>query len=292
MSRTVPLAAVLVVLVLTGPPARADDTSEKQKKIAAANMKQAEIATWATVETPNLIVVATLSDEKAKALADGLQKCHATARKALQYEDKEQPWPGKLTVYFVTEPKLFKSFMRTVVGESPGDAESHVVLKGDAPFVLDLGEVSSPAAEAEAYTDAGAHVANALLSARTGSGVVLPDWARVGFGRAVSLRSGGANSPRMTAYRTRARAAVVGGAGKPGAKLADVWEGANRDLATSLMDYFAFGPKAADFPKVVTALRPGENNTPPQLPMALETATGMKWMDLELAWKKWVQSGK
>jgi hypothetical protein len=99
----------------------------------------------------------------------------------------------------------------------------------------------------------------------------------------------------MATYRMRVRPAVVGSSARPGAKLIDVWDGGNRDgalLATSLMDYFAFGPKAADFPKVVSALKPGENGEPPPLPMALETATGMKWPELEYAWKRWVQSGK
>jgi hypothetical protein len=277
------------------PAATADDVVDKQKKQAGANLKQAEIANAVTVETDDLIVCATLPEDRAKTLAAGLQKCYLTARKPLGYEEKEQPWTGKLTYYFVTEPRQFKTFMRAVVGESPRDSEYHFALKGDAPYVLDLAEVSSPAAQPEMFGEAGALVAVAVLNAKTGSGVTLPDWARMGFGRAVSLRAEGPNSPRVTAYRSRAKSAVLGGSGKPPAKLSDVWDGTGRDgpvLATSLMDFLAFGPKAADFPKVVSALKPGDNNTPPALPMALETATGMKWMDLELAWKKWVQSGK
>ena len=273
----------------------ADDVVDKQKQQAAANLKQAEITNAVTVETDDLIVCATLPEEWAKALAAGLQKCYLTARKPLQYEEKERPWTGKLTYYFVTEPRQFKTFMRAVVGESPRDSEYHFALRGDAPYVLDLGDASNPAAQQEAFAEAGARVAVVVLNAKTGSGVVLPDWARAGFGRAVSLRAEGPNSPRVMAHRTRMRSAVLGGAGRPAAKLSDVWDGSSRDgpvLATSLMDFLAFGPKAADFPKVVSALRPGDNNTPPALPMALETATGMKWMDLELAWRKWVQSGK
>ncbi|MBY0512388.1 MAG: hypothetical protein K2P78_00565, partial [Gemmataceae bacterium] len=120
-------AACLILVAAACLAARADDTSEKQKKAALANLKQAEIAAAELAETDDLIVVATLPADKTKALAGSLQKASAVARKAIQYEPKEQPWTGKLTFYFLTESKQFKSYMRMVVGESPKDAESHVV---------------------------------------------------------------------------------------------------------------------------------------------------------------------
>jgi hypothetical protein len=274
--------------------ASADETSEKQKKQAVANLKQAEIGAAEFVETDDLLVYTTLPAERAKVLAAQLQKTYLLARKVLQYDAKEQAWTGKLTYYYLTESKHFKSYMRAVVGESPKDLEYHTVLKGDAPFVLHVAEAATPAAQQEAFAEAASLVAVATLDAKTGTGAALPSWARTGFGRSVVLRADGANSPRMTAFRTKAKPLVFGGSGKPPAKLADVWDGGTDGavLATSLVDFLAFGPKAADFPKVVSGLKPGENNTPPVLPMALETATGMKWMDLETAWKKWVQSGK
>src|SRR5262245_52647369 len=258
MPSAIRLTALLVTLVLTGSTARAaDEVVEKQKKTAAANMKLAEVVTWATVETDDLIVCATLPDEKAKTFAAQLQKTYLVARKALQYEEKEQPWTGKLTVYFLTESRQFKMFMRAALGESPRDAEFHMVLKGDAPFLLDQADLSNPAAEPEAFGEAASLVAVAVLTSKAGSGSMVADWARTGFGRAVSLRAEGPNAKRVMAYRTRAKAVVVGTSGRPGAKLSDVWDGGAKDgtvLATSLMDYLAFGPKAADFPKVVNAL--------------------------------------
>lgn len=286
----------LATILLPTSAVRADEASEKQKKTAVGNLKQAEVAGYEFVETDDLLVYTSLPAEKAKTLALQLQKVYLLARKVLQYDATEKPWTGKLTYYYFTESKHFKTYMRAVVGESPKDSEQHTVLKGDAPFVLDLSEGTTPAAQQAGFAEAAMFVATATLDAKTGTGAALPPWARLGFGRAVMLRSDGANSPRMQTFRGQARVAVLGGgAGKPPAKLADVWEGGNRNgdvLAASLMDYLAFGPKAAMFPQIVTSLKPGENNAPPMLPMALESATGMKWMDLELSWKKWVQSGK
>src|SRR5215212_8496281 len=106
MSPAVSRLLVFAALLFVGTAARADDVTDKQKKLAADNMKQADVAVFATVETDDLILVATLPDEKAKGLAAQLQKTSVLARKVLQYEDKEKPWTGKLTVYFLTESKL------------------------------------------------------------------------------------------------------------------------------------------------------------------------------------------
>lgn len=297
MPEVLPRAVLLLATILLPASAvRADEASEKQKKLAVSNLKLAEVAGYEFVETDDLLIYTTLPAEKAKTLAAQLQKAYILARKVLQYDAAEKPWTGKLTYYYFTESKHFKTYMRAVVGESPRDSEQHTVLKGDAPFVLDLSEGATPAAQQAGFAEAAMFVAMTTLDAKTGTGAALPPWARLGFGRAVMLRADGANTPRMQAFRGQARLAVLRGtAGKPPAKLADVWEGGNRNddvLATSFMDFLAFGPNAADFPKIVTSLKPGENNAPPMLPMALESSTGMKWMDLELSWKKWVQSGK
>jgi hypothetical protein len=56
------------------------------------------------------------------------------------------------------------------------------------------------------------------------------------------------------------------------------------------MDYLAFGPGAANFPKFLSGLRPDENGTDPAITAAIEGA-GWKVPELEAAWKKWVQGG-
>src|SRR5262245_64034392 len=71
----------------------------RQKAAAVANMKKAELGNSAVVETDNFLVVTTLSEEKAKALGALLEKVVPVARKALQYDEKDVPWKGKLAVY-------------------------------------------------------------------------------------------------------------------------------------------------------------------------------------------------
>jgi hypothetical protein len=182
--------------------------------------------------------------------------------------------------------------MRTVVGESPRDTEYFIKLKGDEPFVLVVGEIPTPMAEQDAFGEAAAIVGTATFNAKNASGVGIPEWAKIGFGRAVSLRADNPTSRRVTAYKTRAKAAVFGTSAKPAAKMADVWDTGTRDLSISFMDFLAFGPKAMDFPKAVNALKPGENGAAAVLPMSLESALNWKAPDIEAAWKKWVQSGK
>ncbi len=286
--------AALSMLLFLAASSRAQDAAviEKQKKEAASSMKQAEVPNPITVETDDLILVTTLSEEKAKGLAEQLQKTYLSARKVLQFEATEKPWTGKLTVYFLTESKYFKNFMRSVIGESPRDTEYVITLKGDAPYVLDQADLSSPQFEPDEFGDACALVAAATFNAKVGTGSGVPDWARMGFGRAMSMRMEAPGSRRVSAYKSRTKAAVLGSSGKPGAVLADVWDSGSRDVATSFMDFLAFGPKAMDFPKALAALRGGENNAPPALPMSLEMALNWKAQELEFAWKKWVQSGR
>src|SRR5262245_22006517 len=77
----------------------------KQKEAAAANMKKAGLAKTTIVETENFFIVGTLAEEKAKALGAVLEKVVPVARKALQYEEKDEPWKGKLAIYYLPETR-------------------------------------------------------------------------------------------------------------------------------------------------------------------------------------------
>ncbi|MDB5310581.1 MAG: hypothetical protein JWO38_4783 [Gemmataceae bacterium] len=287
--RALPVAGFL--LALAAPVSPADEVSDKQRKVAEANLKKADIAKMVTVETDNLIVCAPLTETRAKTVAETAQKTFKVARKALQYDEKEEPWKGKLTVYYLPERQNFTQFMRLVVGLRV-ETTSHVAIRGDEPYVVSGAEISAKATDADIAAELGPLVGGALLSSKAGPANPIPGWVRNGFGRAASVRADGPNGKRFAGYKAQARIAVLGGAGKPPAPVAEAWgDRPDADLiATSLMDYLAFGPEGKNFPKFVSALRLNENGEPPTAAMVFENAM-LKQNTLDAAWKKWVQGG-
>lgn len=277
------------VALATALPARADEITDKQRKVAEENLKKGDIATATAAETNNLFVFATIPADKTKAFAAALQKVYTTALKPLGYDDKDTPWKGKLAIYAITDRKQYDLFVRFVAGEKP-DGTTHTALRGDEPYVVFAVEPGKKGLGAELLAEGGQVVAVAMMASRAGTGAVLPEWVKGGFGRAVAVRSAGPSSTRLAAYRTQAKRVVLGG-GQP---IASIWDGSAKFpdvMAMSLMDYLAFGPKAADFSRVVAGFRPGDNGTAPNPQQALEAA-GWKIAELEYAWKKWVQTGK
>lgn len=283
---------VFTALITVTVAARADETTDKQKKVAAENLAKADITKPTIVETASLFVCSELPEAKTKTLADTCQMAHALAAKTLQFDSADPPWKGKLTVYYLPERKSFNLFMRAVAGERPQEPYFYS-LKGDEPYLLDGIEPAAKATDADQFGEAGALTAAAVLT-RKGGTAEFPDWVKMGFGHATQLRSEGMNSARYTAYKTSSRRAVLGGAGRPAAAVTSVWEGGGKDtdvLATSLMDYFAYGPGKDNFLKFVNGFKPGEANDKPGVAEAL-VAGGWKPEMLDASWKKWVQSGK
>ena len=285
------LRLALFAALVAALPAAADESSEKQKKIAAANLTKGEVAKAATVETDDVIVCTTVGEAKAKQLADGLQKSHALARKVLQIDEKDKLWGGKLTVYYLPDTKTYKNFIRSVALDRP-DGAYFFSLTGDAPYVVESGEAGDKPTEAEQFGAAGARVALAVLEKKMGP--TFPEWVKGGFGRAVSLRADGTTSKRYGAYKTAMRRAVLGGAGRGPLPVTDAWEGRGKDgelAATSLMEYVLFAPTAGAGLKFLNGFRPTETVQTPGVPNALEAAM-WKQETLDAAWKKWVQAGK
>ena len=281
----------VIAALLAAMPVAADEASDAQKKVAAANLAKGDITKAVTVVTNELIVCATLTEAKTKALADALQKTHTLGRKVLQFEEKDDIWKGKLTVYYLPETKAFKNFIRSVAQARP-DESYFFALRAAAPYIVESADVGDKATEADQFGEAGAHVATALLVTKGGTGTMFPEWVRGGLGRAISLRAEGTNTKRYGTYKATARKIVLGG-GKP-APINEVWEGRGKEsevLATSLMDYIAFGPGQASFIKFINGFRPTETNQTPGVAQALEAAM-WKQDALDAAWKKWVQGGK
>lgn len=286
---TLPFTAMIFLASLT----LADDVSDKQKKVAVANLKKADIAKANVAESETVIVGGLLPESRLKTIGDSLTKTSKTARKALQFDEKDEPWKGKLTVMYLPERTNFTSYMRLVVGKRV-EGNYDINIRSDEPTIVIGSDLDAKATDSDILGELGPVLAGAWLQAKVGSSASIPSWVRLGLGRAIAYRAEGTNSKRFTGYKTRARTAALGGGGKGAAPIADVW-GSDRadgvDLATSLMDYLAFGPKSGDFGKFISALRPDDNGDAQAVPKVLEDAGWKTPAELDAAWKKWVAAG-
>ncbi|MBN9118383.1 MAG: hypothetical protein J0I06_04340 [Planctomycetes bacterium] len=279
---------------------RSDSAAQDKGKDAAAraaaveNMKKINVDKPTIVETDNFLVVGSIPEEKAKALAAVLEKTLPVARKAAKYDDKDAAWKGKLTVYYLPNTDEFKSFMRRVLQAAPEGV--HVDLRAAQPLVVDPAELPGKPADADLFAATAARVAGELLQAKGTGTAAIPAWLRDGFGRAAQMRAEGPNSRRYQAYKAAARTAVLNPKGGRPPAISEAWSDAKsatgETLGTSVADFLAFGPKAADFGKFLDALRPSDGNPNPTVPGAFPA---LGWKDeaaAEAAWKKWVQTGK
>jgi len=268
------------------PTGKADPT--KQKTAALATLKKASLDKASVVETDNFLIASSLPEEKAKALGVVLEKVVPVARKALQFEEKEEAWKGKLTIYVIPDTRDFKSFMRTVIIKDPQGV--YFDLRTDEPFVADPVDAGSKATESDQFATIAANVAMAYLKAR-GSTASMPDWLEGGFARVTAMRAEGTNSARYTKYKTAARTAIAGPKGGKGGTFNEVWGemkvATTEVLANSAVEYMAYGPGAMNFIKLVYGFRPNEQGDTPATPQAMEAAGWKDIAPLEAAWRKW-----
>jgi hypothetical protein len=257
-------------------------------------MKKADLGKATVIETDNFVIAGTLPEEKAKSLGAVLEKVVPVARKALDYGEKDEPWKGKLTIYYLPEGREFKSFIRTVLAGNPDGV--HYELRADVPFVVDPVDVSGKASESDQFASTAAVVAGSYLKARAGAMTTVPGWLANGFGRATAMRAEGTTSKRYATYKTQARAAALGAKGGKPPALPDLWgesRPANADvLSTSFADYAAYGPGKDNFLKLVYGFRPDENGNAPAVTAAFEAAGWKDMAALEKAWLKWAATGK
>jgi hypothetical protein len=287
------VSAFALIVGFALAPLAADELSDNQRKAAEANLKKGEVKKAAVVETKHFIVGATIPEARAKVLADALEKAYASARKGLQMEDKDAPWKGRLTVYYLTDRREFNLFTLTVAGEKTRDSY-FLSAKGNEPFLINGPELGEKTPEADLFFETGVLVASATIQGQYAS-AILPEWVKNGFARAAALRAAGTTSPRFASYRAKSRRVVLGTTGKAPAPMANLWNDMPLDdretVATSLMDYIVFGPGAKEADRFLGGFRPSDQVPNPGVAQALEAA---KWKEpqLEAAWRKWVQTGK
>jgi hypothetical protein len=285
------LAVATVVAALFPAPARAQDVKKdvaRQKGVVAGNLKKADLGKTAVVETEYFLLATTLPEPRARALGAVLDRVVPVARRALQFEEKETAWKGKLAIYHLPDSRDFKGFIRSVVGMQPGGI--HYELRSDDPFLVDPVDVPSSATEAEQFQNGAAVVAGAYLKSK-GDTAALPGWLVSGFGRVTALRAEGLNSRRYLAHKSAARTAA-----RSGSKPTELWSDTNPEnadlLANSLVEYLTYGPGSARFARLIVAFRPDDNGNTPDVPAAFGAAGWKDLTMLESAWKKWAMTGK
>jgi hypothetical protein len=279
-------------------PARGDEAADKAKALLAAQKKKAE-ANWAVLEAgesahlemDHFLIYAPKALEKTLKDAGALlENEYKTAREALKFPEKTEPWKGKLAVYLFSERMQFTVFVRRVEKRRLVSGETaSLMVADDAPHVA-----ASPGQnkwEWPVEAQAAEQVGGALLQRRAGANTILPEWLVSGFGRATYYRT----LPRheLTLADRRLAGEVVA---KKKKTARDLWtEPQEADeagaLAGALADFFAYGPGAPHFEKLIEGFKPAENVEKKTMDQALEK-TKINKDKIEPTWKGWVASPK
>jgi hypothetical protein len=286
--RTGRILAVLA-LSLSGTGVRGDDAE------ALARQRDAALAAWkqlhedeapASEETAHLLILAPgrMTPKQLRDLGQALEARYGLARKALKLDPKETLWPGKLTVYLLGDRRAYNSFLRTIAKQRPSADESGVFsVRGDPAFVA----VGPPQAKNEPSMEAqaGEQLASAVLVKKGGEG--LPGWVIAGFGRATAWQA----APALHyGERTHVKKLVRGHTAP------DIWDDKLSAveaplLRASLVDFLAYGPGAASFPKFVDAFKPDAGGRAKTMAQALK-AVGYDPDRLNNAWLTWLARGR
>lgn len=290
------LMGVLLAACVSGQ--ERTEAAKKQKSAAEAKLTAAKIKT-AVAETDDLLLFATLPEEKTKALSAAMQKTFAVAAKPLKIDPASPPWPGKLSVFVFTELRQYKAFLLDALKRAPLQRETRALeLRGDTPTAIDGVGLGEKPTDAQMTAEVSGLVAAALMSRKAGVGVgtipySLPEWLQTGFGQACYARAD-ATGNRLSAHKSKVKSLFNKTRGQ-GFRAAAVWgDTASPEgelLAVSFVEYLAFGPDADKFPTFLEAFKPGETGEAPSVGMVL---TAMEWKPdaLEAGWRKWVATGK
>ena len=268
-----------------------------QKEVAAEKLAKVGSIKTTQVETADLLLYTTWPEAKAKSLAVGVQKVYELARKTLQFEAADSPWPGKLTVFFIPERKEFNTFIRLVEQRKPDVTDTtSVQVRGKEPYILVGLETDSKFTDGDMAGEVGAAVAESLLNTKAGvsaGAVTLPGWIATGFGKLMVLRVDG-NAAKLAAYKVKVRGLIAKGKTVT-AKASDAWGEAKTKetdtITVSVVDFLLFGPDSTKFAKVLSGFKPSEERPTPTVEQSLEVAD-YKPDTLDAAWKAWLAKGK
>jgi hypothetical protein len=260
----------------------------EQKAAALANWKRAfDKADPPQSETAHFLLLGAVEGRTLKQVGATLEKAHALARKALDLT-KDEPWPGKLTVYFGTDRRTFAALVRNVEKRRPDpDERGSFLTRSDAPSVI-----ASPGKEAHELNvegEAAAQMAAALLRAKAGE--MAPAWLTEGFGRATALRAG---PPEALAQEHRRAQAVAGRR-----KARDAWgDSLNAEeapvLRASVVEYLAYSGRIPPrvFLPFVTGFRPREEGQAAPNTDGVLSALNISAARLNDTWQKWLRTAR
>jgi hypothetical protein len=282
------VGAVALLAVLSGVATAQEERAKQvlqQKKAGQAAWKSLEAGEAAFAETKDLLIFAPKAVQpRLKLIGALLEKYHDQAIKATGLDPKEG-YPGKITIYLLSDKEQLTAFARRVEKRRPmaGETGSFQALD-ERLHAAAFAAVRKPPVPVEAR--AGEMLAALVLQRKAGRATALPDWLLTGFGRATSYQV----SPRekfvvedlkqSKALRKKREASAVWG-GTLEAEEADA-------LGASLAEFMAYGPGRKRFARFVDGFKPGENMATKTTPQALEEA-GLTPEKVAKAWKNWTR---
>lgn len=289
-------ASVTFFLSLAISISTAGDKEDLAKHKAVINdiAKKLKFNSVSIVETSDLIVCSSMPETKVKPFADAAQKAVSVARENLKYEKGEMLFSSKLAIYVFTDQSELKMFIRTVEQRRPEMDTYSIVLRGSTPHVAICPDAGTKRVDAELSANAACWAAAAVLNKKIGvtAGASIPEWLQIGYGRACSMR--GDSQVKQAAFRSKMKS-IVSSRSKTVVWAKSLWDGTkltDRDLvATSFVEYLAFGPIADKFVGFVRAAKGTPDDDQPTIDYAiasLDTTAD----NLDVAWKTWIVKGK
>ncbi len=283
--------ALVLVAGLAMSAAAQDDKAAGQKSAVTTSLTKAGIKKIAAAESKNLQVMTTLSESRAKSIADAAQKAYAFAHKALKLDD--MLWPGKLTVVVLGDAREFSGYVRVVSQARPDPKDWFTInVRGDVPAAAVFVEAGEKSKDADFTGPVSTIVAAALLNKKAGTSSTtgsLPEWVQLGFGKLMQVKTVGGAA--LSDYRTKSKAAVYGTKSKPApSRLEHVTGGVkSKDfeiLAASVVEYMMYGVEGDKFFAFAAGFKPNEMVAEPTVESAF---MGVEWKmnEFEIGWKVW-----
>ncbi|MBX3397891.1 MAG: hypothetical protein KF873_04050 [Gemmataceae bacterium] len=287
--------ALMFALGLALSAVAQDDKTAGQKSAVTANLTKTGIKKIATADTKNIQVLSTLSEARAKTIAEAAQKTFAFTHKALKLDDNL--WPGKLTVVVLGDTREFSGYVRVVTQSRPDPKDWFTInVRGDVPTAAVFVEAGEKSKDAELTGPVSTIVAAALLNKKAGTSPTtgsLPEWVQLGFGKLMHVKTVGGAA--LADYRTKSKAVVVGTKSKPSpVRLASLWTDKNKDtdlVAASVVEYMMYGIEGDKFFAFAAGFKPNEMVAEPSVDSAF---AGVEWKmaEFEFGWKNWLSKQK